>query len=79
LQAVLQLGNNRNVVWVRTSEHTFEQRMVQIGTQNKNNIVVVNGLKKGDVVVTHGAYLLNSEAVFKNGSEMQMNMPGMKM
>ncbi|PZX64425.1 efflux RND transporter periplasmic adaptor subunit [Hydrotalea sandarakina] len=79
LQAVLQLGNNKNVVWVRTSEHTFEQRMVQIGTQNKNNIVVVNGLKKGDVVVTHGAYLLNSEAVFKNGSEMQMNMPGMKM
>jgi len=79
LQTVLQLGNNKNVVWVRTSEHTFEQRMVQIGTQNKNNIVVVNGLKKGDVVVTHGAYLLNSEAVFKNGSEMQMNMPGMKM
>jgi hypothetical protein len=36
-------------------------------------------IKKGNVVVTLGAYLLNSEAVFKNGSEIQMNIPGMKM
>jgi len=29
---------------------------------------VLSGLKEGEVVVIGGAYLLNSEAIFKNGS-----------
>jgi len=78
LHSVLQYGN-MNIVWIQTAYHTFQQRMVQTGTQNSTAILITKGLKNGDVVVTNGTYLLNSEAVFKHGDKMQTNMPGMDM
>lgn len=78
LHSVLQYGN-MNIVWVQTAYHTFQQRMVQTGTQNSTAILITKGLKNGDVVVTNGTYLLNSDAVFKHGDNMQTNMPGMDM
>ena len=51
--------------------------MIKAGTGNKSYAPVLSGLNAGDVVVTYGAYLLNSEAIFKNGSDN--NMAGMKM
>jgi len=64
------------LVWVKTVEHSFEVKMVETGTEDDNNIEITSGLKEGDVVVISGAYLLNSEYIFKKGSDP---MAGMKM
>lgn len=64
------------LVWVKTGEHSFEVKMVETGTEDNNNIEITSGLKEGDVVVVSGAYLLNSEYIFKKGSDP---MAGMKM
>jgi Cu(I)/Ag(I) efflux system membrane fusion protein len=63
-------------VWVKNSDGSFSAKMLKVGSGDSNYVPVISGLNTGDVVVTNGAYLLNSEAVFKNGSD---NMVGMKM
>ncbi|MBS1520665.1 MAG: efflux RND transporter periplasmic adaptor subunit [Bacteroidetes bacterium] len=64
-------------VWLKNADGSFSARMVTLGTGNQNFTPVLSGLKAGDVVVTNGAYLLNSEALFKNGGNGGMG--GMKM
>jgi len=63
-------------VWVQISGHKFKYRMVEIGLESNDRVEIKSGLKNGDVVVISGAYLLNSEYVFKIGSNP---MEGMKM
>lgn len=63
-------------VWVQTGKNTFTSKMVEIGIENENRIEIKSGLDIKDIVVTSGAYLLNSEFVFKNGTDP---MAGMKM
>lgn len=55
-------------VWVLAHNNTFEQRMVETGTENKYWIEIKSGLKQGDVVVTEGAYLISSEFILKSGA-----------
>ena len=79
-------------VWVRNADGIFENKMVQTGLQNSREVQVTSGLNEGDVVVITGAYLLNSEYVFKRGvspmsghhhqhqeEQNMQSMPGMKM
>ncbi|MES2278669.1 MAG: efflux RND transporter periplasmic adaptor subunit [Bacteroidota bacterium] len=73
--AILTDGKG-SMVWVKNTNGSFSPRMIKAGQGNQNYISIVSGLNAGDIVVTNGAYLLNSEAIFKNGSE---NMAGMKM
>lgn len=54
--------------WVKTSENTFEQRMIETGTQNKHWIEILSGLKQGEILVTEGAYLISSEFILKSGA-----------
>ncbi|MGZ3757089.1 MAG: efflux RND transporter periplasmic adaptor subunit [Mucilaginibacter sp.] len=63
-------------VWVKTTDGGFLPRHIKTGTGNQSFMQVIEGLNPGDVVVTHGVYLLNSEAIFKNGDD---KMGGMKM
>ena len=56
----------------------YENRMLEIGIQNKKEVEVISGLKEGEFVVTSGAYLLNSALVLKKGAGMP-GMEGMKM
>lgn len=63
-------------VWVQTKPGVYEIRMVKTGINENNAVEITSGLAAGDVVVTSGAYLLNSEYVFKHGSDP---MAGMKM
>jgi len=55
-------------VWVLAHANTFEQRMVETGTENKYWIEITSGLKQGDIVVTEGAYLISSEFILKSGA-----------
>jgi len=54
--------------WVKTNENTFEQRMIETGTQNKYWIEILSGLKQGDILVSEGAYLISSEFILKSGA-----------
>ena len=49
---------------------------MQTGLETGDRIEILSGVKPGDVVVTSGAYLLNSEYKFKTGNDP---MAGMKM
>jgi membrane fusion protein, copper/silver efflux system len=67
-----------NMVWVKNTDGSFSPRMVALGSGNSTYVPVLSGLNPGDIVVTTGAYLLNSESIFKSG-DGQTNMKGMKM
>ncbi|GAB2820806.1 efflux RND transporter periplasmic adaptor subunit [Ferruginibacter profundus] len=73
--AVLRTGTGASV-WIQTGNHTFKSRMVQIGMEDGERVEIKSGLQPGDVVVITGAYLLNSEFIFKKGANP---MEGMKM
>ncbi len=55
-------------VWIKTDETTFEQRMVETGTENKYFIEILSGIKEGEIIVTSGAYLISSEFILKSGA-----------
>ena len=73
--AVLRDGSSASV-WVMTGPNTFKSKMVTIGLESGDRVEITYGLKEGEAVVTSGAYLLNSEYIFKKGSSP---MAGMKM
>jgi Cu(I)/Ag(I) efflux system membrane fusion protein len=63
-------------VWIQTKPGVYEIRMVKTGISENNIVEILSGLNTGDVVVTSGAYLLNSEYIFQHGADP---MAGMKM
>ena len=70
-----------NIVWIQIDKNTFKSAMVEIGLESGDRIEIRSGIKAGDIVVTTGAYLINSEYIFKNGSNPMgaMDMSKMKM
>ncbi|HRO42581.1 MAG TPA: efflux RND transporter periplasmic adaptor subunit [Flavipsychrobacter sp.] len=56
-------------VWIQTGKNTYRSRMVSLGIENNGFVEIASGLDTNDVVVTSGAYLINSEYVFKKGSD----------
>lgn len=77
VSAVLTDGGG-NKVWIKNTDGSFSPRAITTGTGNPSYISVLSGINAGDVVVTSGVYLLNSEAVFKNGDTKSV-MGSMKM
>ncbi|WPU94675.1 efflux RND transporter periplasmic adaptor subunit [Mucilaginibacter sabulilitoris] len=69
-------GGKGDLVWVKNADGSFSARIIKTGPGNSSYVSVLSGLTAGEVVVTGGAYLLNSEASFGN-SDGQMNMSGM--
>lgn len=68
IDAVIRDGKTA-VVWVQTADKTYKSKMVETGLETGNSIEIRHGLKEGDIVVTSGAYLLNSEYIFKTGAD----------
>lgn len=71
--AVLRDGNGASV-WIQTDKNTFTNRMVKIGMQSGDQIEITEGLKQGEAVVIRGAYLINSEFIFKRGASPMAGM-----
>ncbi len=72
--------SKQSVVWVQNKDGGFESRKVQTGIENKYRIEIISGLNVNEKVVVSGAYLINSEFVFKMGMmPMDMKMGDMKM
>jgi len=68
IDAVLRNGQMA-MVWVQTANNTFKRKMVETGLESGDRIEVRSGLQNGEVVVISGAYLLNSEYIFKKGGD----------
>ncbi len=68
-------------VWIQIEKNTFKNVMVETGLENDGQIEIRSGLKQGDVVVTSGAYLINSEYIFRKGANPMAghDMGNMKM
>lgn len=73
--AVLRDGKGATV-WIQTSEKNYKNIMVEIGLESDDRIEIKSGLREGDIVVITGAYLLQSEYIFRKGANP---MEGMKM
>ncbi|MES2648120.1 MAG: efflux RND transporter periplasmic adaptor subunit [Bacteroidota bacterium] len=67
VDAVIRDGKGATV-WIQMADKTFKPVMVQTGLESDDRIEIKSGINKGDVVVIRGAYLLNSEYVFKKGT-----------
>ncbi|MDQ3019034.1 MAG: efflux RND transporter periplasmic adaptor subunit [Bacteroidota bacterium] len=55
-------------VWIKTGNNTFKSKMIEVGAEADSKIEIISGLLPGELVVITGAYLLNSEYVFKKGT-----------
>lgn len=73
-----------NYVWIQlpgkssdASNSMFERREVRLGMDSSNMIQVMRGIAPGDIVVSSGAYLVNSEYILQHGSGA--NLSGMTM
>ncbi len=80
VNAVLRDGKMATI-WVQTSQNKFISRMVETGSEGNGVLKIKSGLKEGDAVVINGAYLLQSEYIFRKGASPMagMDMGGMKM
>lgn len=71
------IRDNRGAsVWLQSTGNKFTNKMVEVGPESNGRIEIKSGLRNGDAVVVSGAYLLNSEYIFKIGANP---MEGMKM
>jgi len=70
-------NENYSIVWLQAGKNTFKPVMVETGKEDNYQIEILNGLKEGDIIVTSGAYLLNSEYIFKKGKTPNHNMSQM--
>ncbi len=66
VDAVIRDGKGATV-WIQTARETFKSVMVQTGLETGDRIEIKSGLNMGDLIVISGAYLLNSEYIFKRG------------
>lgn len=57
------------MVWIEKNDGAFEPRMVKTGSTNKDWVEILSGLKGGELVVSQGTYLLNSEYILKKGDD----------
>ena len=67
IDAVLRDGKG-STVWLKTGAHSFKSKMVTVGLESNERIEIRSGLSAGDIVVVTGAYLLQSEYIFKKGA-----------
>ena len=68
-------------VWIHIDKNTFKNIMVETGLEGDGRIEILSGVKEGDVIVTSGAYLINSEYIFRKGANPMAghDMSNMKM
>ena len=71
--AVLRDNEGANV-WIQTKPGVYEVRMVKTGIAETDNMEITSGLNVGDVIVTSGAYLPNSEYIFEHSANAMAGM-----
>ncbi|RMH05830.1 MAG: efflux RND transporter periplasmic adaptor subunit [Nitrospirae bacterium] len=74
--AVLDSGTEQ-IVFVDRGQGMFEPRKVTVGVRTRDFYEILDGVKPGELVVTRGNFLVDSESNLK--AAMEMMMPGMEM
>lgn len=76
-------GEHQDYIWMQmpqpdsmSSESIFMRMAVQVGKDNQTQVEILNGVQAGEIIVSSGTYLLNSEYILKHGNN---SMAGMKM
>jgi len=46
--------------WVTTDRRHFDQRVIKTGLRKDDRVQILNGLRRGELVVTDGAVFLSS-------------------
>lgn len=64
-EAALQRDQGRTFVFVQRNANEYELREVQVGESNGTVTAILGGLNEGELVVTHGAFVLKSELLKK--------------
>jgi membrane fusion protein, heavy metal efflux system len=58
--AVVREGDGTMTVWVTTDHHRFSQRTVKTGQRRGDQVQILEGLERGELVVTDGAIFLSN-------------------
>lgn len=76
-------GRHQDYIWMQmpqpdsmSSASIFMRMAVQVGKENQTQVEIINGVQPGEIIVSSGAYLLNSEYILQHGNN---SMAGMKM
>ena len=67
-EAVLDAGTEQ-VVFLAHADGYFEPRRVKLGARVDDKIIVLEGLRPGDTIVTSGNFLIDSESRLKSAME----------
>ena len=67
-EAVIRSGRGERVI-VETAEGRFVPRAIEAGYESGERVTVISGLRAGEVVVTSGQFLLDSEASLRGELE----------
>lgn len=60
-EAAIQRDRDRRFVFVERDGSSFEAQNVKVGESNGEVVKVLDGLREGETIVTHGAFVLKSE------------------
>ena len=74
--AVLDSGTEQ-IVFIDRGNGMFEPRKVKVGVRTRETYEILEGITSGEMVVTRGNFLVDSESNLK--AAMEMMMPGMDM
>ncbi|MDO8525424.1 MAG: efflux RND transporter periplasmic adaptor subunit [Candidatus Omnitrophota bacterium] len=66
--AILDTGL-RKIVYLSEADNVLEQREITVGQKAEGYQEILGGLKEGDIVVTSGNFLIDSEAKLKSASQ----------
>lgn len=58
--SVVREGDGTMTVWVTTDRHRFSQRVIKTGLREDDRVQVLEGLQRGQLVVTEGAIFLSN-------------------
>jgi len=70
-------NEHENIVWVQTGHNKYKMKSVKTGQEDGEKIEILSGIQPGDIVVINGAYLINSEYVFRKGTSPAHDMSRM--
>ena len=60
-RAAIQRVDGRSVVFVKSSDASFERRLVELGVSTGDEVEIRRGVTAGELVAADGAFLLKSE------------------
>jgi Cu(I)/Ag(I) efflux system membrane fusion protein len=70
-------NEHENIVWVQTGHNIYKMLSVKTGKEDGDKIEILSGIQTGDIVVINGAYLINSEYIFRKGTSTGHSMSKM--